>query len=190
MEHAWKNNCSDAFSQGLSVYICCCITNTYSFQGACVGKKMIRRMLQLRQAEPRGTYRDRATGKRITLPSAALANSCHRHWAFIEVPPPLPSSPPLCPCQRKGETGPLMSAPLISVRRLCSSSFLRLPSSSLSTLLGSWQEFWRLCPSTQSRPSASRTQSLASAKLPPPPHFLSPLQLIRAGFFFQSKRSH
>lgn len=127
----------------------------------------------------RGIYRELQV--KGLLSSSDSAYSWHRHRVFIEAPPP--PFPPLCPCQRKEETSPWWEHLWSHGGASASPPFFH-PSSSLSSRLGSCQEFWGLAPwlrpttspgSFIHTPDASRrrlgpredivaTQSLASTK--------------------------
>lgn len=64
-----------------------------------------------------------------------------RHWLYTESPHH--PSPPLCPCRREGETSPWW-VHFWSLRGASAPPPFFMPSSSLSSLVPSCQEFWRL----------------------------------------------
>lgn len=134
----------------------------------------------------------------------ASAYSPHSHRVFIETPP----HPPLCPCQRKGETSPWW-VHLWSLRGASAPPPFFHPSPPLcwgavrssegsvcplGSLISPGRVSGLFHPHAQhfaerrleSRKDPASTQSLAPAGQPPPPS-PSALQLIRVGSFFQSK---
>lgn len=161
----------------------------------------------------RGTRVDRHR-LRIALP---LLRSLKLSLPLNFTPPPLPD-PPLLLLSKKRRDGPLMSAPLISPRHPCSSSFL---SAIILPLPGSCLKFGRAasvrsvpspppsiapnrvsglfhprarCPALHEAGSSPGKEPSRHRKVEPEPrscHLLLPLarQLIKASVLFQSAES-
>ena len=148
--NTWINYSCAAFEpRAPCVYFtyACYITNAWSFQRKCIENKWYGEWCGYDKLTVERNIQ-RATGKRITLLfrlGLQLASPSSFHWS----PPPFP---PLCPCQRKEETSPWWEHLWSHGGASASPPFFH-PSSSLSTRLGSCQEFWGLAP--WSRPTTS-----------------------------------